>query len=134
MSDIKEFFDGYAQFVDSVTSQNGRDDTLFEQRANDMSVWLGGNFARMDNAVAGLNGESGEIADLWKKLKFHNKELSEENKQKLIDELSDVCWYATQAAIALNVNLEEVIRHNVKKLKARHPHGFSPEYMKLKKD
>lgn len=39
-----------------------------------------------------------------------------------------------QAAIALDVDMDEVIRHNVEKLRARHPHGFSPEYMKFKKD
>lgn len=104
------------------------------ERAAEISRWLDGNFSRMDNAVAGLAGEAGEIGDLWKKLKFHNKELSEENRQKLVDELSDVCWYAMQAAIALDVDMDEVIRHNVEKLRARHPHGFSPEYMKFKKD
>ena len=85
------------------------------ERAAEISRWLDGNFSRMDNAVAGLAGEAGEIGDLWKKLKFHNKELSEENRQKLVDELSDVCWYAMQAAIALDVDMDEVIRHNVEK-------------------
>lgn len=126
MNEIKGFFDEYAKFVDDVTSEIGKKDELFMERAAEIS--------RMDNAVAGLAGEAGEIGDLWKKLKFHNKELSEENRQKLVDELSDVCWYAMQAAIALDVDMDEVIRHNVEKLRARHPHGFSPEYMKFKKD
>ena len=131
MNEIKGFFDEYAKFVDDVTSEIGKKDELFMERAAEISRWLDGNFSRMDNAVA---GEAGEIGDLWKKLKFHNKELSEENRQKLVDELSDVCWYAMQAAIALDVDMDEVIRHNVEKLRARHPHGFSPEYMKFKKD
>lgn len=122
MNEIKVFFDEYAKFVDDVTSEIGKKDELFMERAAEISRWLDGNFSRMDNAVAGLAGEAGEIGDLWKKLKFHNKELS------------DVCWYAMQAAIALDVDMDEVIRHNVEKLRARHPHGFSPEYMKFKKD
>lgn len=134
MNEIKVFFDEYAKFVDDVTSEIGKKDELFMERAAEISRWLDGNFSRMDNAVAGWAGEAGEIGDLWKKLKFHNKELSEENRQKLVDELSDVCWYAMQAAIALDVDMDEVIRHNVEKLRARHPHGFSPEYMKFKKD
>ena len=134
MNEIKGFFDEYAKFVDDVTSEIGKKDELFMERAAEISRWLDGNFSRMDNAVSGLAGEAGEIGDLWKKLKFHNKELSEENRQKLVDELSDVCWYAMQAAIALDVDMDEVIRHNVEKLRARHPHGFSPEYMKFKKD
>lgn len=134
MNEIKGFFDEYAKFVDDMTSEIGKKDELFMERAAEISRWLDGNFSRMDNAVAGLAGEAGEIGDLWKKLKFHNKELSEENRQKLVDELSDVCWYAMQAAIAFDVDMDEVIRHNVEKLRARHPHGFSPEYMKFKKD
>ena len=134
MNEIKGFFDEYAKFVDDVTSEIGKKDELFMERAAEISRRLDGNFSRMDNAVAGLAGEAGEIGDLWKKLKFHNKELSEENRQKLVDELSDVCWYAMQAAIAPDVDMDEVIRHNVEKLRARHPHGFSPEYMKFKKD
>lgn len=134
MTDIKYFFENYARFVNSVTSETGKNDNYFNLRQQEISGWLNGNFARFDNAVAGLAGEAGEVGDLWKKLKFHGKELNEENRQKLIDELSDVCWYLMQAAIALGVPLDEVIEHNIAKLQARHPHGFSPEYMKNKKD
>lgn len=103
MSEIKGFFGEYAKFVDDVTSEIGKKDELFMERAAEISRWLDGNFSRMDNAVAGLAGEAGEIGDLWKKLKFHNKELSEENRQKLVDELSDVCWYAMQARSRLTL-------------------------------
>ncbi len=134
MDDIKGFFGEYKKFVDDVTSRAGKDDETALAREQEISRWLGGNFARMDMAAAGLAGEAGEVGDLWKKLKYHNKELTEKKRQKLIDELSDVCWYVMQAAIALNIDLDDVIRHNVAKLQARHPHGFSSEYMKFKKD
>ncbi len=134
MTEIKSFFNEYREFVKSVTAEVSQNDEVFFERAHAISKWMNGNFSRMDNAVAGLTGEAGEVGDLWKKLKFHGKELSEENKQKMIDELSDVCWYTMQAAIALGVDLDDVIKHNEAKLRARHPHGFSSEYMKYKKD
>lgn len=134
MTEIKDFFAEYSRFVDSVTAEPSKNDELCFSRMKELSVWLNGNYSRMDNAIAGLTGEAGECADLWKKLKYHSKEANEESRQKMIDELSDVCWYLTNASIALGVNIEDIIRHNIEKLKARHPHGFSPEYLKYKKD
>ncbi|MBR2137558.1 MAG: nucleoside triphosphate pyrophosphohydrolase family protein [Alphaproteobacteria bacterium] len=99
----------------------------------ELSAKLEGKYARLDNAVAGLSGESGEIADLWKKIKFHQLAYDEEIKDKLIKELGDVCWYLCLAANALNVPLNEIIEKNIRKLHERHPHGFSPAYMQQKK-
>ena len=58
MNEIKGFFDEYAKFVDDVTSEIGKKDELFMERAAEISRWLDGNFSRMDNAVAGLAGEA----------------------------------------------------------------------------
>lgn len=44
------------------------------------------------NACFGLNGETGEVIDLLKKIIFH-KHSFEESKQELKKELGDVCWY-----------------------------------------
>ena len=134
MTETKDFLRDYCRFVDSVTSQTSKDDEVLLQRIHELSKWLDGNYARMDTAMAGLAGEAGECCDLWKKLKFHNKELNEEMRLKMIDELSDVCWYLANAATALGVDIDDIIKHNIEKLQARHPHGFSPEYMKNKKD
>lgn len=130
MDDIKNFFADYQAFVDDVTSPTSKDDVAFDVRKKEISEWLGGNFARFDTAVAGIAGEAGEVADAWKKLKFHNKELSVENRQKIVDELGDICWYLAQASLALNVTMDELITGNIEKLKKRHPNGFSGEYMK----
>lgn len=132
MMEAKDFLREYCSFVDRVTSQSSKDDDLFSQRIVALSKWLNGNYARMDTAMTGLAGEAGECCDLWKKLKFHNKELNDENRQKMIDELSDVCWYLANAALALGVDIDDIIKHNIEKLKARYPHGFSPEYMNRK--
>ncbi len=76
------------------------------------------------NSVMGLCGESGEVIDIVKKHIFHGHEL---DKDKLVDELGDVAWYIAECAYALGVSLEDVLRHNIDKLKRRYPDGFSTE-------
>lgn len=76
------------------------------------------------NGVMGLCGESGECIDIVKKRLFQGHEL---DTGKLLDELSDVCWYLAITASGLGVDLEDVMRHNVEKLKKRYPDGFDAE-------
>lgn len=76
------------------------------------------------NSVMGLCGESGEVIDIVKKHISHGHEL---NREKLIDELGDVAWYLAECAYALGVSLEDVLTHNIEKLRARYPEGFSSE-------
>ena len=76
------------------------------------------------NSVMGLCGESGEVIDLVKKHVSHGHPL---NKEKLIDELGDVAWYLAECADAIGISLEEVLIHNIEKLKKRYPEGFSTE-------
>ena len=132
--EVKEYFADYTRFVDSVTAEVSRNDALFAERFEKLSVQLKGNFSRLDNAIAGLAGESGEVADLWKKVKYHQLEYNDETKDKFIKELGDVCWYLFQTAYALNVSVETIINTNIEKLKKRHNGGFSPQYMQNKKE
>lgn len=76
------------------------------------------------NGVMGMNGEAGECIDMVKKNIFQGHEL---DKEKLVKELGDVCWYVAITAEALGVPLEEVMQKNVDKLRARYPEGFSAE-------
>lgn len=73
------------------------------------------------NGIFGLCGEVGECADIVKKHLFQGHALDEE---KLKDELGDVCWYLALCCSAVGLTLEEVMQHNVDKLKARYPKGF----------
>lgn len=127
--EVKEYFDNYTKFVDSVTAECSKNDNVYAERFAKLSEALGGNYSRLDNAIAGLAGESGEVSDLWKKVKYHGLELDEETKGKFIKELGDVCWYLFQTAYALRVPIDEIIDKNIEKLKQRHTHGFSAEYM-----
>lgn len=73
------------------------------------------------NGVMGLNGEAGECIDLVKKALFQGHIL---NREKLIDELSDVMWYVAITAHGINVTLDEIMQHNIDKLLKRYPNGF----------
>ena len=129
----KEYFGYYSKFVDSVASDISKNDKLFNERMQELSQKLGGNYSRLDNAISGLAGEAGEVADVWKKVKYHNMDYNGETKELFIKELGDVCWYLFLTAMALNVSFEEIINRNIEKLRKRHPHGFSDVYMVEKK-
>lgn len=137
MSDLKKYFADYSDFIYSVTADVSKNDDLFEQKFKLLSGKLKGRFSRMDNSIAGLAGEAGEVADMWKKIKFHSLDYNDETREKMIKELGDICWYLFSVADVLDISVEEIINKNIEKLKARHSHGFSPEYMQktvLKKE
>ncbi len=76
------------------------------------------------NSVMGLCGESGECIDLVKKWQFQGHPL---DKEKLAKELGDVAWYLAEAAAALEIPLEEILKMNLEKLKKRYPQGFDAQ-------
>ncbi len=129
--EIKEYFENYTKFIDSVTADISKHDEMFLPHFESLSAKLNGNFTRLDNAITGLVGESGEVLDVWKKTKYHGLEFKEA-KERFIKELGDVCWYLFQTAYALGVPVNEIIDANIEKLKKRHANGFSSEYMHKK--
>lgn len=70
----------------------------------------------------GLSGEVGEFNDLIKKWIFHEKEVTEEHLKK---ELGDSLWYIALICDSMGWELEEIMKMNVDKLKARYPKGFN---------
>lgn len=76
--------------------------------------------ARMMALVLGICGESGEIAEKFKKLiRDKNGALSPQDKAEIIKELGDVLWYVNAVAYVLGSSLEEVAQLNNKKLASR---------------
>lgn len=75
------------------------------------------------NAVLGLVGESGELADLVKKHIFHGVP---SDTVKVLKELGDVLYYVTRVAEWHGFTLEQVAQVNHDKLAARYPGGFVP--------
>ena len=73
------------------------------------------------NSVMGLCGESGEAIDIVKKWLAQGHEL---DKEHLAKELGDIAWYLAEAATALDMDLEDICKANIDKLKRRYPEGF----------
>lgn len=77
---------------------------------------------RLMNAILGLCGEAGELANKFKKMTYHGHDF---DAAALIDESGDCLWYISEIASALNFPLSSVGQVNIQKLKRRYPDGFS---------
>lgn len=72
----------------------------------------------------GLAGESGEVADIAKKILFHEMEYTQEVKDKLVKEAGDVIFYLTFLCTnVLEMSLEDVMEANKEKLLDRYKSG-----------
>ena len=73
----------------------------------------------------GLSGESGEVAEIVKRIIREKKGLiDKESKKAISKELGDVLWYLTQLAAEFNISLEEIAKQNIEKLKSRKVRGL----------
>ncbi len=73
------------------------------------------------NMALGISGESGEIADIFKKVFFQGHELSVE---EVVDELGDLMFYIVNLCTLLDIDMTDVLQENIDKLQARYPEGF----------
>jgi NTP pyrophosphatase (non-canonical NTP hydrolase) len=74
----------------------------------------------MLNAVLGLAGESGEVADHHKKLFYHIPKDEKETREKLRLELGDVIYYWLKVVDLHNFTIGELLEANRNKLFKRH--------------
>lgn len=70
--------------------------------------------------ILGLAGESGEVAEKYKKI-IRNQDgvINPEDRHELVKELGDVLWYCAVLAKYLDADFEEVAAQNLKKLADR---------------
>lgn len=68
-------------------------------------------------AVMGLNEEAGEVAGLACRECYKDIGMP---RYKWLEEMGDVLWYLTAAAIAKGCTLEELWNYNVEKLEGRY--------------
>ena len=122
MSDNELLLD-YTRFVDEVTSDASKDAEAFID-AIDMVDEQGVPPERLLTAALGICAEGGEFTEVVKKCFFQGKPLDEHTQYHLKRELGDIMWYISQACIALNTSMEDVIYMNIEKLEARYPDGF----------
>ena len=115
-------FKRYEEFVDAVTSDCSKDFVDLSDRLVELNR-EGANIERLTTSGVGLAAESGEFLEIVKKMVFQGKPWSDANREHLLIELGDVMWYVANACIALDVDFEEVIEMNVKKLEKRYPGG-----------
>ena len=76
------------------------------------------------NMVMGVAGEAGEIVDYLKKVSFHGHHFE---KDELIEEMGDLLWYVAVLTNYFNIDLEDVMKRNIIKLKERYPNGFDKQ-------
>jgi len=128
----------YKDFVEAVTSKASNDLTTFMNRLDEVD----GNFDSATDthgpdvnlpllltACLGLAAEAGEFIEVPKKIIFQGKPLTDENVFHMKRELGDVIWYWINACRALNLDPNEVIDENVRKLESRYPGGsFDAHY------
>ena len=80
--------------------------------------------ATLLSQVFGLMGESGEVAEKFKKLIRDKKGvISDEDKAEIIKELGDILWYINSVSHLLGSNLEEVAQKNLDKVLSRKERG-----------
>ena len=126
-------FDKYLLFVDGVTSDSSKNFVDLADRLGELDR-EGANIERLTTSGVGLAAESGEFLEIVKKMVFQGKPWNDDNREDLIIELGDIMWYVANACIALNVEFDDVVRGNVKKLEKRYPGGsFSIEKSEKRK-
>jgi len=126
----------YQDFVEAVTSKESNDLTSFMNRLDRLDgnyeaygpngEYIHGpdvNVPLLLTGAVGLNSESGELIEIVKKMLFQGKPLNEENVFHMKRELGDIRWYWINTCRALNLDPNDVIVENVKKLEARYPGG-----------
>tara|TARA_B110000977_G_C11011173_1_gene467735 strand:+ start:664 stop:1074 length:411 start_codon:yes stop_codon:yes gene_type:complete len=114
----------YKDFVNAVTSNASNSTADFMDRVdalshNEHKV----NMALLLTAAIGLAAEGGEFCEIPKKIVFQGKPLDADTIFHMKRELGDVIWYWINACRALNLDPNDVIAENVKKLEARYPGG-----------
>lgn len=79
---------------------------------------------RITNAIMGLNGEIGELTDLYKKVFYHGHDA---DAIHIMLELGDIMYYLCALCNEIGVDFSEICYENMEKLKARYPDGFKTE-------
>ena len=135
----------YQNFVEKVTSAPSNDLGNFLDTCNRLSVnheVIDGtmqqgpkvNISLLLTAALGMAAETGEFCEIPKKIFFQGKALNDEAVFHMKRELGDVMWYWINACRALDLDPNDVIAENVKKLESRYPGGaFDPYYSENRK-
>jgi len=119
----------YQNFVREVTSKESNYPDDFISRIKEINDTTTINPSLLLTAAMGLAAEGGEFVEIPKKIIFQGKPVNEENIFHMKRELGDIMWYWINACRALNLDPNDVIAENVRKLESRYPGGsFDAHY------
>ena len=113
----------YIEFVRQTTSPASSDFAQLLARMTELEAKDDADIPRLLTAALGMSAEAGEFTEVVKKIVLQGKPYNEENAFHLKRELGDICWYLSQAFMALDTNFEEILQMNYEKLSARYPEG-----------
>jgi len=111
----------YKDFVKAVTSTESNNTVALSRQLESLDNRV--NIALLLTGSIGLASEGGEFSEIVKKCVFQGKPLNNDTVFHMKRELSDIMWYWVNACRALELDPNEVIAENVKKLEARYPGG-----------
>ena len=124
----------YQDFVEAVTSaesNNSKDMKAAVDRLEESGV----NVSLLLTGAVGMSVQGGEFMEIVKKCIFQGKPLNEETQFHAKRELGDIMWYWINSCRALNIDPNDVIAENVRKLEARYPGGsFDAYYSENRQD
>ena len=113
----------YIEFVRQTTSPASSDLAALLSRITELETTADADVPRLITAAFGLSAEAGEFTEVVKKILLQGKPYNEDNVFHMKRELGDICWYLSQAFMALDTNFEEILQMNYEKLSARYPEG-----------
>ncbi len=118
----------YIEFVRQTTSPASSDHFHLLNRINELYAEHDTDVPRLVTAALGMSAEAGEFTEVVKKILLQGKPYNEDNVFHMKRELGDICWYLSQAFMALDTNFEEILQMNYEKLSARYPEGTFDVY------
>lgn len=125
----------YKEFVKVVTSDASNSTSALTDTLNNLERESGVNMALLLTGSIGMASEGGEFSEIVKKCIFQGKPLDADTIFHAKRELGDIMWYWVNACRALDLDPNEVLAENVKKLEARYPGGsFDVHYSENRQD
>lgn len=73
------------------------------------------------HSILGMSGEVGELSSALEKYGWYGRELDVLN---IKEELGDILWYMAELCQCLNLDLEEIMEMNIRKLQERYPEKY----------
>jgi NTP pyrophosphatase (non-canonical NTP hydrolase) len=125
----------YKQFVEAVTSEQSNDTVTMHLAMTELEAVSGVNMSLLLTGAVGISAEGGEFMEIVKKCIFQGKPMDEETQFHAKRELGDIMWYWINSCRALNIDPNDVIAENVRKLEKRYPGGsFDVHYSENRQD